>query len=329
MGSAPCNLFCCTKPSIALPKSDLFVEQISIDIIQNTKNLETNVITNILEKSPRYKLQPIRQTTEKCLQEKHKIRNSSTMGRTKKVKICLTYEDDKENNEDKKISDKNNIRYTINNSKTYQMKKSKNSSKKELKRISIKKDNDNNINNEINDKEEESSYELSEHSLTKDEEINIFNIFLDHYLFNNFDKDSLLSSLKQLKEINIEKDSVIFKEGDIGSCIFVIISGEVGIFSNNSKEKIILNKGSIFGELAIMKNNFKRTYTAVALTDLSIFTLDKNFLQKIKSDFIVRTPFNFELFNFLSEEQKENLELLINKIEFNDNHKIKNLKILF
>ena len=329
MGSAPCNLFCCTKPSIALPKSDLFVPQISIDIIQNTKNLETNVITNILEKSPRYKLQPIRQTTEKCLQEKHKIRNSSTMGRTKKVKICLTYEDDKENNEDKKISDKNNIRYTINNSKTYQMKKSKNSSKKELKRISIKKDNDNNINNEINDKEEESSYELSEHSLTKDEEINIFNIFLDHYLFNNFDKDSLLSSLKQLKEINIEKDSVIFKEGDIGSCIFVIISGEVGIFSNNSKEKIILNKGSIFGELAIMKNNFKRTYTAVALTDLSIFTLDKNFLQKIKSDFIVRTPFNFELFNFLTEEQKENLELLINKIEFKDNHKIKNLKGLF
>ena len=139
MGSAPCNLFCCTKPSIALPKSDLFVPQISIDIIQNTKNLETNVITNILEKSSRYKLQPIRQTTEKCLQEKHKIRNSSTMGRTKKVKICLTYEDDKENNEDKKISDKNNIRYTINNSKTYQMKKSKNSSKKELKRISIKK----------------------------------------------------------------------------------------------------------------------------------------------------------------------------------------------
>ena len=328
MGSAPCNLFCCTKPSIALPKSDLFVPQINIDIIQNTKNLETNVITNFLDKSPRYKLQPIRQTTEKCLQEKYKIRNSLTVGgRGKKVKISLLYEDEKDKYNDNKISAKNNDRYIINNSKTY---KTKNSSKKDFKNFTLKKEKDNDNNNSENsDKEEESNYELSEHPLTKDEEINIFNVFLVHYLFNNFDKEILLSSLKQLKEISIEKDSVIFKEGDIGSCIFVIISGEVGIFSNNSKEKIVLYKGSIFGELAIMKNNFKRTYTAVAITDLSIFTLDKNFLQKIKSDFIVRTPFNFELFNFLSEEQKENLELLVNNIEFKDNQKIKNLKGLF
>ena len=328
MGSAPCNLFCCTKPSIALPKSDLFVPQINIDIIQNTKNLETNVITNFLDKSPRYKLQPIRQTTEKCLQEKYKIRNSLTVGgRGKKVKISLLYEDEKDKYNDNKISAKNNDRYIINNSKTY---KTKNSSKKDFKNFTLKKEKDNDNNNSENsDKEEESNYELSEHPLTKDEEINIFNVFLDHYLFNNFDKEILLSSLKQLKEISIEKDSVIFKEGDIGSCIFVIISGEVGIFSNNSKEKIVLYKGSIFGELAIMKNNFKRTYTAVAITGLSIFTLDKNFLQKIKSDFIVRTPFNFELFNFLSEEQKENLELLVNNIEFKDNQKIKNLKGLF
>ena len=107
MGSAPCNLFCCTKPSIALPKSDLFVPQINIDIIQNTKNLETNVITNFLDKSPRYKLQPIRQTTEKCLQEKYKIRNSLTVGgRGKKVKISLLYEDEKDKYNNNKISAK-------------------------------------------------------------------------------------------------------------------------------------------------------------------------------------------------------------------------------
>ena len=68
MGSAPCNLFCCTKPSISLPKSDIFVPQINIDIIQNTKNIETNVITNIIEKSARSKLKPNKQTTEQYLQ---------------------------------------------------------------------------------------------------------------------------------------------------------------------------------------------------------------------------------------------------------------------
>ena len=32
MGSAPCNLFCCTKTLISLPKSNIFVSQINKDI---------------------------------------------------------------------------------------------------------------------------------------------------------------------------------------------------------------------------------------------------------------------------------------------------------
>ena len=332
MGSAPCNLFCCTKPSISLPKSDIFVPQINIDIIQNTKNIETNVITNIIDKTSRSKLKPNRQTTEQFLLENRKIRNSLTIdgdGRNKKIKIAMTYGSIKEKT--KKNSDKNNTRYNLN--------------------ISRKEDNDNiddtlNINNIINKSntkiitqkeqdnyskfreeiQEESKYDISEHSLTKNEEINITNIFLFHHLFNITDKDKLISSLKQLKEINIEKNSIIFKEGDIGSCIFFIISGTVQIFSKNSKDKILLNKGSVFGQLALLKSNIKRTYTAIAYTNLSIYTFDKSFLEKIKSDFIQRNPINFELFNFLNEEQKENLELLITSINFKrDDMKIMNL----
>ena len=73
MGSAPCNLFCCTKPSIALPKSDIFVPQINIDIIQNTKNIETSVIANIIEKASITKLKQGK-TTEKFLQENGRIK---------------------------------------------------------------------------------------------------------------------------------------------------------------------------------------------------------------------------------------------------------------
>ena len=335
MGSAPCNLFCCTKPSISLPKSDIFVPQINIDIIQNTKNIETNVITNIIDRTSRSKLKPNRQTTEQFLLENRKIRNSLTIdgdGRNKKIKIAMTYGSIKEKT--KKNSDKNNTRYNLN--------------------ISRKEDNDNiddtlNINNIINKSntkiitqkeqdnyskfreeiQEESKYDISEHSLTENEEINITNIFLFHHLFNITDKDKLISSLKQLKEINIEKNSIIFKEDDIGSCIFFIISGTVHIFSKNSKDKILLNKGSVFGQLALLKSNIKRTYTAIAYTNLSIYTFDKSFLEKIKSDFIQRNPINFELFNFLNEEQKENLELLITSINFKRDEIIKNLSGFF
>ena len=341
MGSAPCNLFCCTKPSIALPKSDLFVPQINIDIIQNTKNLETNVVTNFIEKSPVNKVPANRLTTEKFLQEKNKIRNSLTMeGRNKKVKIDLSHESENEKKENKKNSGKNNVaRYSLNNSKknVYQIQKSNKSNNKILSKNDIKNNLNNNIHKNISNNEnsksdnniEVSNYEISEHSISKNEEINIFNIFLNHNLFNNINKEVLFSSLKQLKEIIIEKNSIIFKEGDVGTCIFVIISGTVEIFSKNSKDKILLNQGSIFGELALMKHNIKRTYTAIAVTNLSFFTIDRNFFEKIKSNYIEKIPFNFELFNYLPEEQKENLELLVNTIEFKKNEKINNLKGLF
>ena len=331
MGSAPCNLFCCTKPSIALPKSDIFVPQINIDIIQNTKNLETNVVANFIEKSPINKASANRQTTEKFLQEKNKIRNSLTMERIKKVKISLTHEGE-EKESSKKNSDKNNKRFSLTNSKQnlYKIKQSS----KSIKAISKNEDKNNinknnNINSNIENNIKGSDYQISEHSFSKEGEINIFNIFLNHNLFNQINRENLLSSIKQLKEIKIEKNSVIFSEGDIGSCIFVIISGTVEIQSKNTEEKILLHSGAIFGELALMKHNIKRTYTAVAITDLSFFTIDRYFFEKLKSDYIKRTSFNFELFNFLSEEQKENLELLVNIAEFKKGDKIDNLKGLF
>ena len=326
MGSAPCNLFCCTKPSIALPKSDIFVPQINIDIIQNTKNIETNVITNIIDKSSGKMIKPNRQTTEKNIREYRGIRNSLTVGGKNKIKISLTFGSLKDKR--KKNSDKNNNKYTLNSSKKEEKRKNSILHKSKTKIINIKQLKKNNkFRDEL--EQEAPKYEISEHSLTQKEEINIYNIILSHHLFNIKEKEAILLSLKQLKEINIQKDSIIFNEGDIGSCIFFIISGTVEIFSKNSKEKIILNQGSVFGELALYKSNVIRTYTAIAITNLTIYTFDKSFLEKINPDFIQRTPFNFELFNYLSQEDKESIELLINTVEFKKNEIIKNLKGLF
>ena len=326
MGSAPCNLFCCTKPSITLPKSDIFVPQINIDIIQNTKNIETNVVTNIIDKSSSKKLKPNRQTTEKYLQENRGIRNSLTVGGKNKIKINLTFGSLKEKR--KKNSDKNNNKYTLNSSKNEDKNINSNYHKSNTRIINIKQFKKNvKFRDEV--EQESPKIEISEHSLTQNEEINICNIILSHHLFNIKEKETLFSLLKQLKEINIQKDSTIFKEGDIGSCIFFIISGTVEIFSKNSKEKIILNQGSVFGELALFKSDVIRTYTAIAKTNLTIYTFDRGFIEKINPDFIQRTPFNFELFNYLSNEYKECIGLLVNTIEFKKNEVIKNLKGLF
>ena len=178
---------------------------------------------------------------------------------------------------------------------------------------------------EIND----INYEISEHLLSKDEELNISKIILYHYLFHKASKENLLFIIKQLKEIEIVEKSVVFNEGDPGSCIFIIQKGNVLLSSQNSKNQRILGPGSIFGELALVKDNIKRTYDATALSKLSFYSLDKSVFQEIKTDFIHKNPFKFELFNFLEQDKKDSLELLTTCLEFKMDQIITDLNGLF
>ena len=157
----------------------------------------------------------------------------------------------------------------------------------------------------------------------------IYNIILYHYLFHKINETNLLFIIKQLKEFKIDKNSLIFNQGDPGSCIFIISSGSVLLSSNNSKNKKILNPGTIFGELALVKDNIKRTYDASALTNISLYSLEKSIFEGIKSDFIHKAPFKFELFNFLDEDTKDSLELLTICLEFKKDQVITDLNGLF
>ena len=173
------------------------------------------------------------------------------------------------------------------------------------------------------------NYEISEHLLSKKEELNISNIFLYHYLFHKTSEENLLFIIKQLKEIEIEENSVVFKEGDPGSCIFIIKTGNVLLSSKNSKNQRILGPGTLFGELALVKDNINRTYDATAFSKLSFYSLDKSVFQEIKTDFINKNPFKFELFNFLDQDKKDSLELLTTCLEFKKDQIITDLNGLF
>ena len=274
MGSAPCNLFCCTKPAISLPKSDLYVPQINIDIIQNTKNIETNIITNYVDK-------PKQITTEKYIQEKHRIKNSLTdENRNKKIKINLTFGSLNDSNKKKSYkNDKTVVLNSVDNSNGKEKGKIK-----DIKMIKKEKKNKKNIgqNTDIICQEKNKN-EIMEHLLTKKEEFNIMDILYENNLFKNIDQNLLIETIRSIKEIKLKKNTVIFNEGDKGSNVFIILTGSVSIFSQNSENKILLNQGNIFGELALIKNNVIRNYTAIAFSDILIYKLDKNFFMKIKN----------------------------------------------
>ncbi|MBF0537856.1 MAG: protein kinase, partial [Nitrospirae bacterium] len=119
---------------------------------------------------------------------------------------------------------------------------------------------------------------------------------------HGYDKTKLIESLKQkytffsdftfeelLKIFNIsskkayKKGDVIFKEGTLGTKLYVIISGKVSItkvFPNGNEPTVLaeLRSGECFGEMAIMDNS-PRFATVMADTDCAMIAISEVILR--------------------------------------------------
>jgi len=82
---------------------------------------------------------------------------------------------------------------------------------------------------------------------------------------------------EQLKR-RFKAGDVIFKDGDQGQSMFIVLDGQVEISKVLGDHKTILDnlpKGSIFGEMAIVENQ-PRSATATATTDTQVFEVSRD-----------------------------------------------------
>ena len=318
---------CCSKSDSTVPKSDLFVPEISVDEMNaiNAKSPEKKsgqkkLVTSLKAMTSNKENNYPKMTTEHFIQKNTKIKNSFTLDaeHSKQLKITLTIknytsiEESKLKEETIKKKNTQNIilKSTLTDYSKFQNALNKSEKKKEPTT-------------------EQLQCEITEHLVSLKEQKTISNIFLYHYLFHKTTQENLAFIMKELKEFRIDDKSPIFREGDEGSCIFIIKSGIVILSSKNSKNKFIIRQGKIFGELALVKDNIKRTYDATAASNLTFYSLEKTVFQEIKSNFINKNSFKFELFNFIDEELKDSLQLLTTSLEFKKNKVITDLKGLF
>ena len=79
------------------------------------------------------------------------------------------------------------------------------------------------------------------------------------------------------------KGSVIFREGVLGSTMYEVLDGTVGIFvgygREDEKKLTELERGRIFGEMAAIEAR-PRSATAVALTDVSVQEISRSDFQE-------------------------------------------------
>lgn len=99
------------------------------------------------------------------------------------------------------------------------------------------------------------------------------------------------NELKLLSDTSVilEKKSgeVIFKEGDPGSSMLVIIEGKVKITKKISEgvecTLLTLQRGGVFGELAVISGEL-RTASAAAVTDTVMLSLERAVFKKMAED---------------------------------------------
>ncbi len=98
-------------------------------------------------------------------------------------------------------------------------------------------------------------------------------------IFNGLRPEEVESIIHQGKVLFFREGQTIFHEGQLGSNLFVVLSGKIGIF-NKSKMIAQLGVGDAFGEMAVLTHR-PRTATAAALSEVRLFTLDEKEINAI------------------------------------------------
>ncbi len=109
----------------------------------------------------------------------------------------------------------------------------------------------------------------------------------------------LLSQVSQIsKAKNYDNGEIIFKDGDIGDSMFIVLEGEISI-TKGDKEIALLEKGASLGEMALLDNE-NRSANAIAKED--------SILLKINQDVF------YELMESNADIMKQIIKLLTGRI---------------
>ncbi|GBN76791.1 cGMP-dependent protein kinase, isozyme 2 forms cD4/T1/T3A/T3B [Araneus ventricosus] len=102
-------------------------------------------------------------------------------------------------------------------------------------------------------------------------------------LENDFMKNLETVQIREITDcmypVEYGQDSVIIKEGDIGSVVFVMEEGKIEV-SKGNRSLCTLGPGKVFGELAILYN-CTRTATVTALSDCRLWAIERQCFQTI------------------------------------------------
>ncbi|MFN8348590.1 MAG: cyclic nucleotide-binding domain-containing protein [Spirosomataceae bacterium] len=86
--------------------------------------------------------------------------------------------------------------------------------------------------------------------------------------------ENVLSSIAPImKEVSYLEGQTIFEKGDLGTSMFVIYDGKVGIY-DGQVQLAVFDRGDVFGELALLDAE-PRSAAVITLSDVQLFRIDQ------------------------------------------------------
>ena len=102
-------------------------------------------------------------------------------------------------------------------------------------------------------------------------------VFKQIPFFSEFNDDELQEVMKIGHEKRVESGHLLFKEGDVGDYLYIILEGRVRVFHSNEEEQITLStlaKGAFFGEIALLDGR-PRSASVSTLAPCYLFCLGR------------------------------------------------------
>jgi hypothetical protein len=92
-------------------------------------------------------------------------------------------------------------------------------------------------------------------------------------LFAETPENVLTNIAPIMREVSYHEGQIIFDKGDLGTSMFVIYDGEVGIY-DGKVQLATFGRGDVFGELALLDAE-PRSAAVVGLSDVQLFRIDQ------------------------------------------------------
>jgi CRP/FNR family cyclic AMP-dependent transcriptional regulator len=98
-------------------------------------------------------------------------------------------------------------------------------------------------------------------------------------IFSDTPEHILADLAPLMEEEEYEKDTLIFGEGEMGDCMYIIHQGEVKIHKENVTLAVLKEK-EVFGELALLDPE-PRSASATTISDCILFRIDQEPLYEV------------------------------------------------